>query len=57
MNPKHEKTTAMPTLKITKIKCHKKRDPIGKDEIDTYVLVDDSNTETFLWGPSGIPSF
>ena len=42
--------TDMPTLKLTKLECVKKRDPIGKDEIDTYVTVDEA-TETFLSGP------
>ena len=40
----------MPTLNITKLECVKKRDPIGKDEIDIYVSVDDG-TEVFLSGP------
>ncbi|HET9648002.1 MAG TPA: hypothetical protein VFP34_07200 [Microlunatus sp.] len=40
----------MPTLSITKLECIKKRDPIGKDEIDIYVSADDG-TEVFLSGP------
>jgi hypothetical protein len=40
----------MPTLNVTKLECVKKRDPIGKDEIDVYVSVDDG-TEVFLSGP------
>ena len=40
----------MPTLTLTKLECKKKRDPIGKDEIDIYVSVDDG-TEAFLSGP------
>ncbi len=40
----------MPTLTITRLQCVKKRDPIGKDEIDVYVSVDDGS-EVFLAGP------
>jgi hypothetical protein len=40
----------MSTLTITKLTCTKKRDPIGKDEIDIYVSPDDG-TEVFLSGP------
>ena len=40
----------MPTLTITKLECVKKRDPLGKDEIDIYVSADDA-AETFLSGP------
>jgi hypothetical protein len=40
----------MPTLNITKLECVKKRDPIGKDEIDVYVSVDEG-AESFLSGP------
>lgn len=40
----------MPTLNITKLECIKKRDPIGKDELDVYVSVDDG-AEAFLSGP------
>jgi hypothetical protein len=39
----------MATLTVTKLKCTKKRDPIGKDEIDIYVAVDDGS-EKFLSG-------
>ena len=40
----------MPTLNITKPECVKKRDPIGKDEIDIYLSVD-GGTEAFVSGP------
>jgi hypothetical protein len=40
----------MPTFNITKLYCVKKRDPVGKDEIDIYVSVDDG-TEVWLSGP------
>jgi hypothetical protein len=38
------------TLNITKLECVKKRDPIGKDEIDIYVSVD-GGSDVFLSGP------
>lgn len=40
----------MTTLNLTKLECIKKRDPMGKDEVDIYVSVDDG-TEVFLSGP------
>lgn len=40
----------MPTLHITQLHCIKKRDPIGKDEIDIYVTIDGAPQE-FLSGP------
>lgn len=40
----------MPTLKITKLECVKKRDPFGKDEIDIYTSVD-GGADEFLSGP------
>ena len=40
----------MPTLNLTKLECKKKRDPIGKDEIDIYLSVDDG-PEAFVSGP------
>lgn len=40
----------MTTLTLTKLECVKTRDGIGKDEIDTYVSVDDCG-DVFLSGP------
>ena len=40
----------MTTLTLTKLTCTKKRDPIGKDEIDIYVTID-NGSENFLSGP------
>jgi hypothetical protein len=40
----------MPTLHIDGLHCIKKRDPIGKDEIDIYVSID-GGSESFLSGP------
>jgi hypothetical protein len=40
----------MPTLHIEGLHCVKKRDPIGKDEIDIYVSVD-GGPELFISGP------
>lgn len=40
----------MPTLNITKLECIKKRDIVGKDELDIYTTVD-QGSETFLSGP------
>ncbi len=40
----------MPTLHIDGLHCVKKRDPIGKDEIDIYVAID-GGSEVFLSGP------
>ena len=40
----------MATLTITKLECVKKRDPIGKDELDIHVAVD-GGSEVFLSGP------
>ena len=40
----------MATLHIDGLHCVKKRDPIGKDELDFYVSID-GGPETFLSGP------
>lgn len=40
----------MPTLNVIKLECVKKRDPIGKDELDVYVTPDEGS-EVFLSGP------
>ena len=40
----------MATLTITKLRCVKKRDPLGKDEVDIWVGLDDA-PEVFLSGP------
>jgi hypothetical protein len=40
----------MPTLHIDGLHCIKKRDVVGKDEIDIYVSID-GGSETFLSGP------
>jgi hypothetical protein len=40
----------MATLHIDGLHCVKKRDPIGKDEIDIYVAID-GGPEVFLSGP------
>lgn len=40
----------MPTLHIEGLHCFKKRDPIGKDELDIYVSIDGAS-ESFLSGP------
>lgn len=40
----------MPTLHIEGLHCTKKRDPIGKDELDIYVAID-GGSESFLSGP------
>ena len=40
----------MPTLHIDGLHCIKKRDPVGKDEIDIYVSID-GRSEDHLSGP------
>ena len=40
----------MATLHIDGLHCTKKRDPVGKDEIDIYISVD-GRPEVFLSGP------
>ncbi|MGH3776989.1 MAG: hypothetical protein ACRDRR_14890 [Pseudonocardiaceae bacterium] len=40
----------MATFRITNLRCIKKRDPIGKDEIDIYLAID-GGSQFFLSGP------
>jgi hypothetical protein len=43
----------MATLTITKLECVKKRDPIGRDEVDIWVAVD-GGSEVWLSGPHAL---